>query len=413
MDSNSNNSNSCEMYWPKIKEEESDNEGRKDSNGSKMLWTTENTLKLIETLEKECQELWDCKNMLNRDRNARNAKHQYLANMFGTTVEEISRKIHNLRTQLNNELRKIKRRQSTSFTGEGSLQGGSGWEYFDALSFLIPPPSSDPFEQVGGVNLAILIMYRKSKQSVEERLLKKRLAERKRYALIKSDPHRYELQRIKERQKYLKQRAEKKRLTINEMTPAQKRNQRKKWKVYERKRRAARKAAENFESTDEEIPSECEIEIPETSGGAVLSSFIMKFEEDTQTDSFTTVGSDNLLAEFQANEEEEFGIAARALKKAESTTPTLTIRAVGKQSRVPASIPPPLPPSAHPLMWPEEPVPRLRPGINADECQIFGDFVASELRILRSDESRKRLKRIIQKAILQIGEEEDTGPMDE
>lgn len=41
--------------------------------------------------------------------------------------------------------------------------------------------------------------------------------------------------------------------------------------------------------------------------------------------------------------------------------------------------------------------------------QIFGDFVASELRTLRSDESRKKLKRLIQKAILQVGEEEDVN----
>ncbi|XP_052750657.1 uncharacterized protein LOC113517415 isoform X2 [Galleria mellonella] len=258
-------------------------------------------------------------------------------------------------------------------------------------------------------------MYRKIKQRDEERLLKKRLAERKRYALIKSDPHRYELQKIKDRQKYLKQRAEKKKLLINEMTPAQKRIQRKKWREYERKRRAAKKAANeevNSELSDEEIPSECEIEIPESSGGAVLNSLIMKFEEDTISDSLTTAGSENLLAEFQADEEEEFGAAARALNRSDSNPTLLKIGSVGKQSRVAASAPPPLPPSAHPMMWPEEPVPRIRPGVNADECQIFGDFVASELRTLRSDESRKKLKRMIQKAILQIGEEEDVNTMD-
>ncbi|KAM3963435.1 LOW QUALITY PROTEIN: uncharacterized protein ACR2FA_002373 [Aphomia sociella] len=259
------NSNSCEMYWPKIKEEESENETRKDCN-SKMVWTSENTMKLIVTLEKDCKELWDWKHPQNKDRAARYARHEYLAAMFGTTIEEITRKIHNLRTQLNNERRKIKRRQATSFGGEGSVQGG-GWEYFDALSFLQPLPSGDTMDQVDGVNLE--------------------------------------------------------------------------------------------------------------------------------------------LAEFQAEEEEEFGAAARAICKSDSSPTLLTVGSIGKQSRVAASAPPPLPPSAHPLMWPEEPIPRIRPGVNADECQIFGDFVASELRTLRSDESRKKLKRMIQKAILQIGEEED------
>lgn len=147
------NSNSCEMYWTKI-EIDSDNESSK--RDPKLTWTSENTMKLIETMEKECKELWDTKHPANRDRLARQAKHEYLANIFGTSAEEISRKIHNLRTQFNNELRKIKRRQaSTSVSSlcEGG-QGGSGWEYFDALSFLLRAPS-DPLDSVDSVNLAV------------------------------------------------------------------------------------------------------------------------------------------------------------------------------------------------------------------------------------------------------------------
>ncbi|KAJ8722847.1 hypothetical protein PYW07_004027 [Mythimna separata] len=231
----------------------------------KVHWNSENTMKLIETMEKECKELWDTKNPLNKDRNARQARLDFLADMFGTTSEEMSRKIHNLRTQFNNELRKIKRRQVVR----------SGWEYFDALSYLMRAPSTetDPLETVDAVNLE--------------------------------------------------------------------------------------------------------------------------------------------LAEFQADEEEEFGAAARAhaalaLNNGNSNNSSPS-RRLHKPLRVAASAPLPLPPSANPLMWPEEPTPRIRPGLNADECQIFGDFVASELRTLRSHESRKRLKRMIQKAILQIGEEEDVN----
>lgn len=65
------------------------------------------------------------------------------------------------------------------------------------------------------------------------------------------------------------------------------------------------------------------------------------------------------------DEEEEFGLAARAQAAANVS------RVKPKPAmRVAASAPPPLPPSAHPLMWPEEPHPRIRPGINADECQV-------------------------------------------
>ncbi|CAG9783602.1 unnamed protein product [Diatraea saccharalis] len=265
MDS-ANNSSDMPPCFPKIEmDAESDRENKRDN---KMNWTSENTRKLIEVLEKDCKELWDSKHPLHRDRWARQTKNEYLANIFGTTPEEISRKIHNLRTQLNNELRKIKRRQSGG--GEGSGSGGSGWEYFDALSFLLRSSGDskdffctmgEPVEGIEGVNLE--------------------------------------------------------------------------------------------------------------------------------------------LAEFQANEEEEFGIAARARSLICKSPPNRT------SLRVAASAPPPVPLSAHPMMWHEDAVPKLRPGYNADECQIFGDFVASELRMLRSDESRKRLKRVIQKAILQIGEEED------
>ncbi|CAH2086716.1 unnamed protein product [Euphydryas editha] len=258
---NSNSSNSCELTWTKT-EYDPENENTSIENSSKrerVYWSSENTMKLIEMFERDCKELWDNKHPSNKDRSARQAKHEYLASVFGTTAEEISRKLHNLRTQFNNELRKIKRKQAG---GECST-GSSGWEYFDALLFLMREPPVDPNDSVDGVNLA--------------------------------------------------------------------------------------------------------------------------------------------LAEFQADEDAEFGARAHV---SFTNSPPRTRKPV---LRVAASAPPPLPPSAHPMMWPEEPRPRLRPGINTDECQVFGDFVASELRTLRSDESRKRLKRIIQKAILQIGEEEDVN----
>ncbi|CAG5012248.1 unnamed protein product [Parnassius apollo] len=251
------------MSFPKI-EMDLENEAPSYKRDCRYNWNSENTMKLIDTMEKECKELWDLKHPLNKDRVARQAKMEYLANVFGTSAEEISRKIHNLRTQFNNELRKIKRRSGN----EGSVvAGSSGWEYFDALTFLLRAPT-DPLDTVDSVNLA--------------------------------------------------------------------------------------------------------------------------------------------LAEFQADEELEFGIAARAHLNNNTSNNSPTRRAK-PAIRVAASAPPPLPPSAHPMMWPEEPLPRLRPGVNADECQIFGDFVASELRTLRSDESRKKLKRMIQKAILQVGEEEDVN----
>lgn len=43
----------------------------------------------------------------------------------------------------------------------------------------------------------------------------------------------------------------------------------------------------------------------------------------------------------------------------------------------------------------------------SDEYQIFGDFVASELRGLRKAGSKRKLKRLIQQAILKVTDEDD------
>ncbi|KAJ0180393.1 hypothetical protein K1T71_003797 [Dendrolimus kikuchii] len=254
------NSNSSDNYFPKL---EIDSENEKETSFKRMLkfnWTSENTMKLIETMEKDCKELWDIKNPVYRNRIAKQRKLEFLADMFGTTSEEISRKIHNLRTQFNNELRKIKRRQLS--TGEGTVVGGSSWEYFDALTFLLREPFCDPLDGADGVNME--------------------------------------------------------------------------------------------------------------------------------------------LAEFQVDDEEDVGIAARAqAARVNRVKPKPAMR-------VAASAPLPVLPTAHPHVLPEE-HPSIRPGFNPDECQIFGNFVASELRGFRSNQSRKKLKRMIQKAILKVAEEDDVN----
>nr|XP_024215884.1 THAP domain-containing protein 5-like isoform X3 [Halyomorpha halys] len=42
-----------------------------------------------------------------------------------------------------------------------------------------------------------------------------------------------------------------------------------------------------------------------------------------------------------------------------------------------------------------------------DDSQIFGDFVAAELRNLKSETNRKKLKRIILRGVLEVSESED------
>lgn len=47
-----------------------------------------------------------------------------------------------------------------------------------------------------------------------------------------------------------------------------------------------------------------------------------------------------------------------------------------------------------------------------DEFQIFGDYIAAELRSMRSEANRRRLKRKIQQALLEISELDDNEGCD-
>lgn len=140
MDSNFNT-----FVWSKI-EYDSDVE-TEAKKCEKPHWNSKNTMKLIKTLERECKELWDTTHPLYKVKTARQLKLEYLANIFSTSSEEINRKIHNLRTQLNNELRKMKRKNAAP--------EASGWEYFDALTFLQRTTPEDPLEAGEAVNLEV------------------------------------------------------------------------------------------------------------------------------------------------------------------------------------------------------------------------------------------------------------------
>uniref|UniRef100_A0A146KWA1 MADF domain-containing protein n=1 Tax=Lygus hesperus TaxID=30085 RepID=A0A146KWA1_LYGHE len=57
-------------------------------------------------------ELWDVSSNIYKDRNWRAVSTAALASEFATDTKEISRKLHNLRTQLNSELRRMRKRKS-------------------------------------------------------------------------------------------------------------------------------------------------------------------------------------------------------------------------------------------------------------------------------------------------------------
>lgn len=98
------------------------------------FWTKERTTELIEKFESS-PELWDTTSKLYRDRAKKEAAVTKLAEHFSVTSAEINRKLHNLRTQMNNERRKIKKKKSGD--GVDDVVFTSNWEFFNSLKFLI------------------------------------------------------------------------------------------------------------------------------------------------------------------------------------------------------------------------------------------------------------------------------------
>ncbi|EFA00959.2 uncharacterized protein LOC103314973 [Tribolium castaneum] len=99
----------------------------------KKTWTRKEIFSLISQWESR-PELWDVKH---RDFRNKTKKQKLLADLaarFNTDDIEINRKLHNLRTQFHQELRKIARRQSQAPDANGTFQ--SSWEFFNVMGFI-------------------------------------------------------------------------------------------------------------------------------------------------------------------------------------------------------------------------------------------------------------------------------------
>ncbi|XP_048269308.1 uncharacterized protein LOC125386562 [Bombus terrestris] len=95
-------------------------------------WLKDSTFKLINLYQQQSV-LWDRKHV-----NYRNREKKLLfeiGSKYECIAEEIRREIHNLKNQMSEELRKIKKRRSKSDTKKVRT---SYWPYFNAFKFLIP-----------------------------------------------------------------------------------------------------------------------------------------------------------------------------------------------------------------------------------------------------------------------------------
>ncbi|XP_031327744.1 uncharacterized protein LOC116158995 [Photinus pyralis] len=97
-------------------------------------WSKDEVLELIQCYE-ENEMLWNTRCTEYRNREKKQALLREFAIQFSCSAEEIQRKLHNLRNQVSQELKKMKKKKSGAGTDENYT---TNWPYFTALKFLIP-----------------------------------------------------------------------------------------------------------------------------------------------------------------------------------------------------------------------------------------------------------------------------------
>nr|XP_044248862.1 uncharacterized protein LOC108066816 [Drosophila takahashii] len=96
------------------------------------MWDRENTIKLIELYE-NYSVLWDVSSADYRNKHKKQNAFHEMAKKLDKSDDEIKTKIHHLRTQFLQEVRRVKKKKS----GQGTSGNyTSKWEFFDALKFI-------------------------------------------------------------------------------------------------------------------------------------------------------------------------------------------------------------------------------------------------------------------------------------
>ncbi|XP_071446638.1 uncharacterized protein [Hetaerina americana] len=95
------------------------------------FWTKAETMELIQEYH-VLRHLWDPSNEWFKNRRKRYQALHNLGLCFKTSAAEVKRKLHNLRSQLFQELKKLKAKIDQSEPGEESSHTSS-WPYFDLM----------------------------------------------------------------------------------------------------------------------------------------------------------------------------------------------------------------------------------------------------------------------------------------
>lgn len=97
------------------------------------MWDRELTKKLIENYENYTV-LWDVSSAEYKNKLKKQNAYREIAGKLEKSEDEVKTKIHHLRTQFMQEMRRVKQKKSGQGTSENYT---SKWEFFDALKFII------------------------------------------------------------------------------------------------------------------------------------------------------------------------------------------------------------------------------------------------------------------------------------
>ncbi|XP_055634451.1 uncharacterized protein LOC129774656 [Toxorhynchites rutilus septentrionalis] len=114
----------------------------------KKEWMRAEIEKLIR-MYKATPELWDCTSKYYKDRTRRTNALREMAHELRTNVDEVQRKIHNLRNQFNTEFKKTGTAKSGPNSDERYV---SRWPYYNSLRFLQIKPISKPARENSSVD---------------------------------------------------------------------------------------------------------------------------------------------------------------------------------------------------------------------------------------------------------------------
>ncbi|KAH8287280.1 hypothetical protein KR054_005153 [Drosophila jambulina] len=96
------------------------------------MWDREKTLKLIELYEKHSV-LWNVSSADYKNKHKKQHAYREITKKLHKSDDEIKTKIHHLRTQFLQEVRRLKQKKCGQSISDNCT---SKWEFFDALKFI-------------------------------------------------------------------------------------------------------------------------------------------------------------------------------------------------------------------------------------------------------------------------------------